>query len=628
VGALTEVPDPDRAIVLEMEEHLEAIRRASGGDRRRELEALFLLALEREALAAVGYGGEGIHERIDRLDTDAETRAVVAHALRWASRDEGTHAVLARGLLARTGRLSVAIRVLAAKLGGLVAGWAAAVVQHTSWRKAPLSQLAARAVVLLGRLGGKVPETAAAALAPQSFSSFCRFQVGAEKTAVISWQYIAELLAREPAEGELARVAARIAADERKHEQVLGVLVAAFDDEDRLREGHDRARLVAALEEIDPAFVRALERERQNPLGRGGVVVVREDPRAAAGDAEAVRALLRAALAAVPLPELRGKRVAIKTTFMMAYDRRDPSPHVDLALADELALALRDRGARDVAYLETPNHYDESFSHRGVGEVARYIGFASESYRVVDADADQVEHAFRRGIGQDSVCRAWKEADVRVVLGKMRSHPSMLAHLTVSTLESLGRRIDELLFHDRQADLASGSMMLLDAFPPDIALLDATHHVPDGLTGILGDPTPSHPGRIYAARDALALDLVAARHMGIERLPRDSALSLAIDWFDDPRPRALVDGPDTRIADFKSPHRNDLTVLLSTLAYPVYLLGGDRGSLWVPVMDRDAFPFARRQTPSERCLRPLLRALFGFGRAPVHRSRSGGKDPA
>jgi uncharacterized protein (DUF362 family) len=623
------VDEQERAVVREMEEHLEGIRTSARGSRRRELEALFLLALEREALAAVGYGGDGIRARVAALRAEPEALAVVDHALRWASRDEGTHAVLARGLLSKTGRLSVALQVLAARIGGLVAGWAAAVVQHTTWRKAPLSQIAARIVVALGKLGGKVPETAASALVHQSFSSFCRFQVGAEKTAVLSWDYIAEVLARDPAEEDLARIAARIAEDERKHERVLGVLLAAFDEDDAMREGHDAASLAAALEEVDPAFVRATVRGRTSHLGRGGRVHVREDARARDADPDAMRALLRQALDALELPALEGKAVAIKTTFMMAYDRRDPSTQVDLVLAEELALALRERGAVDIAYLEAPNHFDHFFAGRTVAEVARYIGFASPSFRVVDIHADQVPFTFRRGVGQDSVSRTWKEADVRVVFGKMRSHPSMLAHLAMGTLESLGRRVDELLFDDRRADLASGLMMVLDAFPPDFSLLDATHHVPDGLTGILGDPTPSHPGRIYAAADALALDLVAARHMGIERLPRESALALGIDWFDDPRARIEVDGPDTRIADFKSPHRNDVTVLLSALAYPVYLLGGDRGSLWLPVMDPEAFPAIGRPRLRERLIRPLLRFLFGFGKPPRWSLPEGsGKEPA
>lgn len=614
-------PSASDAMVREMELHLAAIKTSAKGSRRRELEALFLLALEREELAAVGYGGEGIHARVAALDADAATRAVVAYALRWAARDERTHALLARGLLVQTGPRRLAAARLAASLGGWVAGWAAAIVTHTTFRRAPLSQIAARVIVALGRVAGKVPETAAAALRHQSFASFCAFQVGAEKTAVLSWDHLARILEGDPAHAKLARTAARIANDERKHERVLGVLLEAFDEHDRPRDGWDAARLGAALGAVDPAFVRGASRDdRGGSLGEGGVVVVREDARARAADADALRALLRATLDAAGLDAVLANgagRVAVKTSFMTTYDRRDPSTHVDVVLAEELARILRERGATDVLYIEAPNHWERFHAGRTVAEVARYVGLDSELYTIVDASADQVPHAFRRGLGQDSVCRTWRDADTRIVFGKMRTHPSMLVHLTTSALESLGKPIEELLFDEREADLSSGSMMFIDAFPPDLALLDATHHVPDGLTGILGDPTPSHPGRLYAARDPIALDLVAARHMGIERFPTENAISLALDWFDDPRGRIQVDGPDTRITGLLSPHRNDLTILMSTLAYPVYVFMGDRGSLWVPRMDLAAFPRRRRRTLLEWVARPLLRGLFGFGRPPT-----------
>jgi len=608
-------------MVAEMVAHLASIREQARGSVRRELQALYLLALEREKLAAVGYGGPGIQARVRTLEADDGTRHVVGHALRWAAEDERSHALLLRGLLVREGSLRIAAATLAAGLGGLIAGWAAAVRHHTTFRRAPVSQILARVIVLLGRFAGKVPDTAASALTYQSFASFCRFQVSAERTAVLSWDHIADVHALGPDGARLSAIARRIADDERKHERFLGVLLEAFDDDDQLRAGHDANTLRQALATIDAAFVRGHERARtRNLVGSGGVVHVREDPASARAEPAATRALLRAVLQPTPLGAILaakpGARVAIKTTFMTAYDRRDPSSHVDLHVADELACVLRELGASEVDYLEAPNHYDLFFAGRSVGEVARYLGFESERYRVVDIGADQVPFTFRRGTAQDTMSRTWRDADVRLVFAKMRTHPSMLVHLATHAVESLGRRIDELLFHDRQANLESGAMMMLDALPPDLVILDATHHVADGLTGILGDPTPSHPGRIYAACDPLAIDLVAARHMGIRRFPPGHALSVAFHWFDDPATQIAVDGPDTPIPGFNNPHRNDLTVLLSALAYPVYAFTGDRGNLWVPRMDPSAFPLERPETPMERIVRPLLRGIFGFGVPP------------
>lgn len=626
--AMVHEDDDDVSMLAEMESHLAAIHGDARGDARRELDALYLLAVERETLAVVGYGGDEVQRRVRRLHADPLTLLVVSRALRWASREERSHVILARGLLARSGGFIRRTRALAADLGGLVAGWCAAVLQHTTWRRAPASHLLATIVAFLGRMAGKVPPTAGTALRAQTFRAFCRFQMAAEQTAVISWERIAGVLAGDPGVAALAPIAARIAADERHHRAVLSVLREAFDDADHLRDGHDAESLARAIAEVDRSFVAPVVAggPRDEPIGRGGPVFVRESASARSADRGGLRALLRTTLvdtgllAQVFADAPAAPRVAVKTTFMMSYDRRDPSTHVDLALAEELALLLREYGASSVNYLEAPNHFDRFYTGRSVAEVARYLGFESEHYQVVDVSSDQVTHAFRRGIGQDSVSRTWRDAEVRIAFGKMRTHPSWLVHLTMNGLESLGRRVDELIFRDRQAELMAGMMMLVDAFPPHLGLLDATHHVPDGLTGILGDPHPSHPGRLYAARDPLALDLVAARHMGISQFPTNNALALALDWFDDPRPRSTVDGIDTPLAPFLGPHRNDATVFLSALAYPAYMLGDNHGSFWMPTMDPTAFPPRTRPSLPLRCVRALLRGMFGFGSPPSARS--------
>ncbi len=617
----------DELMEAEIREHLDAIHRGARGSSRRELDELYLLAVERESLAVIGYGGAGIQQRVGRLDVEPGVRGVIGRALRWASREERGHVVLARGLLAKSGGLRVRIRAIMADVAGLIAGWSAAVLQHTSFWRAPFSQLAARVVTAVGRVAGKVPRSAAQELRSRSFVEFCRFQAAAELTAVVSWQRIATLLLAESSSTHtnLAAVAQRIADDEQHHRGVLQVLLAAFDDGDQLRTGNSADGLGEAIRAVDPSFVASRARGEDEYVGRGGAVFVRESAGARTGDRDAVRGLLRETLVATGLLDAvfagapRQPRVAVKTMFMMTYDRRDPSPHVDVGLAEELAILLRERGASEVVYLEAPNHFDRFHAGRSVPEVARYIGLASEHYRVEDASADQVEHTFARGFGQASISRTWRDADLTIAFGKMRTHPSWLVHLTMACLESLGRRVDEMIFRDREVELITGLMMLLDAAPPDLSLLDATHHVPDGLTGILGDPKPCHPGRLYAARDPLALDLVAARHMGVRVFPRSTSLSLALDWFDDPRADTAVDGPDVPIPDLTSPHRNDLTVLLSALSYPAYLLGDNAGSFWMPVMDRAAFPARGSPSIAARVIRPVLRTLFGFGRPPAER---------
>src|SRR5439155_395317 len=76
---------------------------------------------------------------------------------------------------------------------------------------------------------------------------------------------------------------------------------------------------------------------------------------------------------------------------------------------------------------------------------------------------------------------------------------------------------------DRQAQRETAVMMLLDDFPPHFALLDGYDSGADGLMGVMGCPRPPAPRRFYAGADALAVDLVAGRHLGLAH-PNQSRL--------------------------------------------------------------------------------------------------------
>jgi hypothetical protein len=52
--------------------------------------------------------------------------------------------------------------------------------------------------------------------------------------------------------------------------------------------------------------------------------------------------------------------------------------------------------------------------------------------------------------------------------------------------------------------------------------------------------------------------------------------------------------------------------MLSFVAYPVYVFGSGRGSLFVPEMDETAFPPLQRVSLSQRVLRAALRRLLGL----------------
>jgi hypothetical protein len=194
----------------------------------------------------------------------------------------------------------------------------------------------------------------------------------------------------------------------------------------------------------------------------------------------------------------------------------------------------------------------------------------------------------------------------------MRSHPVEMAHLTIGNVEWIGERCDHYLFIEKQADRQTAIMMLLDEFPPHFAAIDAYEQAADGLVGVMGCTRPKSPMRLYAGADALAVDMVAARHMGVKD-PRDSSiLRAACHWFGDPSGRIELVGDDEPIAGWRSPYHDEVSAMLSALALPVYTHGSGRGALFVPEMDEDAFPPIGREGLLLGLGRRAVRSLVGL----------------
>jgi hypothetical protein len=89
-------------------------------------------------------------------------------------------------------------------------------------------------------------------------------------------------------------------------------------------------------------------------------------------------------------------------------------------------------------------------------------------------------------------------------------------------------------------------------------------------------------------------------------------LRTGIQWFGDPTELTRVVGCDDGIAGWKGPFHNEISGLLSLVAYPVYQFGSGRGSLFLPEMDEQAFPFLHRAGLPTRFARGALRLLLGI----------------
>lgn len=593
------------------------------GRPRQHLIKLFLLALEREEIVSVGYREELIAARLRTMPISDEEREIIRHALLWTWKDEEMHAIYIRGAIFKLGSFPLRLRAFLRQMGGAIGGWSSAVRQHVRWSDAPVSRALATLVTWTGLITGKIPRGVSQHIRYRSFRDFCNFNIDAEKTARLCWQRLIELTSDQPLLlPELIDDFRRIMADEDRHRRIFEILTEALDENDRLVPEATAASLAQKIQEVGEFFLPRTLRTgsiAENRLGSGGRVCIVQGKtveeklslfRLLLQDAGLRKQLEeRARSLGKPLTEFR---VAIKPTFMLGYDRRDQSMITDPELLEELARVLRDCGCKDVAVVEGRNIYDQFYRNRSVEDVARYFDIASPHFRIVDLSEEQVPHSFFRGMGQYTVGQTWKNADFRISFAKMRSHPVELAHLTIGNLEGIGARCDQFLFAERQAHRETATMMLLDEFPPHFSIVDAYEQAADGLVGVMGCPRPATPLRFYAGSDALAVDMVATRHMGMSDPRESSSLRAAYHWFGDPVGTIEIEGPDEPLRNWRSPYYSELSTMLSFLAFPVYVLGSLRGALFVPEMDEKAFPPLGPESVPMRIGRRSIQVLLGL----------------
>jgi uncharacterized protein (DUF362 family) len=611
------------AVFEQFAQELKAWEAKYAGQPRDELIGLCLLALEREELVSVGYREELMTQRLSAMPIPPAVRELMRHALIWAWRDEEMHSIYIRGALLKYGGPILRMKAFAQQMGGLVGGWAGSVRQHVPWSKAPFSRAGATLVTWLGALAGKVPEDVRKYLNYGPFREFCVFNVDAEKTAKLCYDRMVAL-AKEAPElgGELAQDFMRVRDDEERHARIFEILAEALDEKDQLVAGETEESLTRKIEDVGEYFLpRTLRTQTvtNNKIGSGGRVFVGEG-KSAEEKCSVLRRLLEESGLADKLQQRAaalGKqaadlRIVVKPSFMLGYAKKDRSIITDAELLRELANSLREIGCANTVLIESANIYDQFFEHRSVAEVAAYFGMQECGLPIVDASNDQVPHTYFRGMAQNTISRSWKEADFRISFGKMRSHPIEMAYLTIGNLEWMGGRCDEFLFVERQAHRETALMMLLDGFPPDFVLLDAYEQASDGLVGVMGCPRPPSPRRVYAGEDALSVDLVAAGHMGVREPEQTNILRAACHWFGDPRERIELIGTNENLRRWRGPYETEFSTMLSFVAYPVYVFGSGRGSLFVPEMDEKAFPPLQRVSFPQRVLRGALRRLLGL----------------
>jgi uncharacterized protein (DUF362 family) len=594
-------------VVADTERLLAAWRTPPGGDPGLERLRLMLLALEREQIVTKAYDESFIAERVADLPVPEQVRALVRHALVWAWKDEELHTVYIRGRLLSARRRRV--RIYARQFVGAVGGWVSATRHHRSFARSWLGWPVATAVLLAGRLSGQVSRDLAAELSYRSFARYCALNEELERSAELCYERLIELAA-DAVEREQFE---RIRSDEQRHREMFAVLARSFDATDALAAGTSEATIVAGLAGVSAWFLPGEHRGggagRSRPAA-GGPVWVAEHA-GARPDAALFRLLDDAGLGA--LVRARPGPVAIRAAFMLGYSRADRSNVVSPEVIRALARYVREHGATDVAVLEAPSVYERVYARRSVAEVAAYFGFEAPEYRIVDVHTDQRPLTFDRGISQSTASGTWLDARVRIVVPKLRTDPRQSGHLSLNSLVGTGLRTERTVYADRELDHESAIMMLLDACPPDFAVVDAWGPVATGLFGVMGCDRPVTLHRWYAGPDPVSVDWQVLTDMGVRDPGRVAMLSRARHWFGrDLRPAAVHGDVGPITADLRLPARFGLRRVLARVASPIYVHASRSGEVFVPAMDTDAFPPLRRAGAVTRFVRWATQRVFGL----------------
>jgi uncharacterized protein (DUF362 family) len=248
-----------------------------------------------------------------------------------------------------------------------------------------------------------------------------------------------------------------------------------------------------------------------------------------------------------------------------------------------------------------------------VDQVATYLGFRSPAYRVVDIKSDLRPFTFERGFVQQAISATWLDAQLRIVMPKLRTDPTEFAHLSLSTLEGSTGTIADTIYAERQVDFRSATMMLLDGAPPDFAVVDAWAPVADGPFGVMGCNQPADVRSIYAGADALAVDEVVLADLGIRDPRRAPIVRRAHHWFGIDRLELRVDGARPPLSRrLRGAHASAPLRVLGTVSYPIYVYLSRRGELFVPAMDTTAFPPSPRASFPIRAVRWAAQRAFGL----------------
>ena len=212
-----------------------------------------------------------------------------------------------------------------------------------------------------------------------------------------------------------------------------------------------------------------------------------------------------------------GFLIAIKPNIMTASVRQDPSPvYTDPDLVEHLIGRLRQAGFTSVAVVESPNVYDYSYRERTVANVAAFVGYSGQGYRIADLSLEKEPFDYGSVLGKHVVGRTWRDADYRISFAKNKTHWQCFFTGCVKNVYGCLPEWDKMKhYHGRRREFSQCTILILDALPVHFGLLDAWVSG-DGLTGHVRDARPNVTRTLFASENIYALDCVMAQKMGLE----------------------------------------------------------------------------------------------------------------
>jgi uncharacterized protein (DUF362 family) len=237
--------------------------------------------------------------------------------------------------------------------------------------------------------------------------------------------------------------------------------------------------------------------------------------------------------------------IAIKPNFMFAYNKDDHTTYTDPELVKHLAARLHDGGFTNLRVVEAHSTYGEYFDKRSVREMADYLDFTSDKFKVVDLTEEaEGEHDLGPALKDTPFSPTWRDADFRISFAKNKTHSYAYYTLTLKNIYGALPLGDKFKEYHVTREIYKTTIAYLDRFPVDFGLVDA-HLSADGPFGIFADTAPNPTHTIIGGPDLVAVDWVASTKMGIDPMLSEY-MQRAVEQFGKPRIKLVGDGSPYR----------------------------------------------------------------------------------